>query len=203
MKLTDKEIHFIDTYLNNSGIVYEDIRFEMTDHVATAMEAMEGDFYENFREYMIVNKASILKADKHFKKTALQRALRSLVGNMLKPLPLLLGVGTGLAAYLFAGTVGNDQAGVALDVAYISLSLLFAVLYLWRYFADKFKYSVADKLCGIVVGGLYWASFLFRPYHFGGSETVFAVFAALFLYTAVMAAVTFRQLITIYRLKLN
>lgn len=61
MKLTDKEIRFIDTYLNNSGIVYEDIRFEMTDHVATAMEAMEGDFYENFREYMIANKALSLR----------------------------------------------------------------------------------------------------------------------------------------------
>lgn len=203
MKLTGEQIRFIDTYLKNSGIVYEDIRFEMTDHVATALEAMDGEFYENFREYMVANKASILEADKRFKKIALRRALRSLADNMLKPMPLLSAIAIGITAYAFAAAVGNDRAGVVLDVTYMSLLFLFAVLYLWRYFADKYKYSVADKLCGVVVGSLYWASFLFRPYHFGGNKMVFAVFAMLFLYTAVMAAVTFRRLISMYRLKLN
>lgn len=73
MKLTGEQIRFIDTYLKNSGIVYEDIRFEMTDHVATALEAMDGEFYEDFREYMVANKASILEADKRFKNIALRR----------------------------------------------------------------------------------------------------------------------------------
>lgn len=118
-------------------------------------------------------------------------------------MPLLSAIAVGITAYAFAAAVGNDRAGVVLDAVYLSLLFLFAVLYMWRYFADKFKYSVADRLCGAVIGGLYWASFIFRPYHFGGSAIVFALFAVLFLYTAVMAAITFRQLISMYRLKLN
>jgi hypothetical protein len=38
MKLTKENIVFIDKYLQNSGVFYYDVRVEMLDHVATAVE---------------------------------------------------------------------------------------------------------------------------------------------------------------------
>lgn len=42
--LAPEHLQFINNYLENSGVKYLDIRYEMTDHVATALENREGDF---------------------------------------------------------------------------------------------------------------------------------------------------------------
>ena len=39
MKLTPDQIAFIDNYLSNSGAYYTDVRLEMIDHVALAIES--------------------------------------------------------------------------------------------------------------------------------------------------------------------
>ncbi len=36
--LTPEQIKFIDTYLKNSGVEFLDVRVEMIDHVASAIE---------------------------------------------------------------------------------------------------------------------------------------------------------------------
>lgn len=68
MKLTAENIQFIDNYLKNSEVIYYDIRMEMLDHVATAveqkMEAENLDFYDAFKSYMAVNKIEVLKGNK-------------------------------------------------------------------------------------------------------------------------------------------
>ncbi|MDH7446394.1 hypothetical protein [Aquimarina sp. 2201CG14-23] len=65
-KLTIDDIQFIDTYLSNSDIHYEDIRVEMIDHVASEIESRinQGDehsFYDVFKDYMVENKTLIVK----------------------------------------------------------------------------------------------------------------------------------------------
>jgi hypothetical protein len=68
MKLTKENIQFIDTYLKNSNVIYVDIRLEMTDHIATAVEDKMKeenlDFYDGFKNYMVENKTTILKNNK-------------------------------------------------------------------------------------------------------------------------------------------
>ena len=57
--LTSQNIKFIDNYLKNSEVIYYDIRMEMLDHVATAveqkMQTENLDFYDAFKSYMVVN----------------------------------------------------------------------------------------------------------------------------------------------------
>ncbi|WP_329806792.1 hypothetical protein [Flavobacterium facile] len=68
MKLTKENIQFIDNYLKNSQVIYYDIRMEMLDHVATAveqkMEVENLDFYDAFKNYMVINKTELLKLNK-------------------------------------------------------------------------------------------------------------------------------------------
>ncbi|MEJ6791698.1 MAG: hypothetical protein QNK89_02890 [Lacinutrix sp.] len=71
VKLTKEEIQFIDNYLDNSEVIYADIRLEITDHIASEIEAiMETDktaiFYDVFKSYMVENKANLLNENKKF-----------------------------------------------------------------------------------------------------------------------------------------
>ena len=65
IKITKQQIQFIDNYLQNSEFIFVDVRAEMTDHVASAVEAkmqqQNLDFYDAFKSYMIENKAALLK----------------------------------------------------------------------------------------------------------------------------------------------
>ena len=68
MALTVDHIRFIDHYLIHSEVVFADLRAEMTDHIASAVEAKMQtenlDFYDAFKNYMAVHKKEILKGNK-------------------------------------------------------------------------------------------------------------------------------------------
>lgn len=70
-KLSKENLQFIDNYLDNSNIIYADIRMEMTDHVASEIETRmrennEANFYTVFKSYMVENKANLLLQNKKF-----------------------------------------------------------------------------------------------------------------------------------------
>lgn len=66
MNLTKEQIQFIDQYLKKSEVVFDDLRMELVDHTASAvahkMLEEDIDFYDAFKNYMVENKRSILKA---------------------------------------------------------------------------------------------------------------------------------------------
>lgn len=63
--LNQEQIKFIDHYLQGSKVRYVDVRSELTDHIATAVEhKMQEealDFYEAFKAFMAVNKQQLLQ----------------------------------------------------------------------------------------------------------------------------------------------
>jgi hypothetical protein len=66
MKLSKENLQFIDTYLENSSVTFIDVRMELTDHIASAIEQeltenTNTTFYHVFKQYMIENKKSLLK----------------------------------------------------------------------------------------------------------------------------------------------
>lgn len=79
-KLTKDQIQFIDTYLKKSDVIYDDIRLEMVDHVATAIETElsqdeDKEFYDVFKAFMVKHKKELLDSNKKFiKKSALKVA---------------------------------------------------------------------------------------------------------------------------------
>ena len=94
MKLTKENLQFIDTYLKNNQVIYIDIRYEMIDHIATAVEHKMKeerlDFYEAFKNYMLLNKTALLKNSK--KSTSFSWLE---IGTYLKYLisPILIAIG--------------------------------------------------------------------------------------------------------------
>jgi len=92
MKLTSKEIVFIDNYLQKSDVIFIDIRAEMTDHIATAvedkMQQEDLDFYDAFKDFMSVNKKEILRRNNsNFK--YFQEAILSFSKTLYQPYNLV------------------------------------------------------------------------------------------------------------------
>ena len=70
MTLTKEQLQFIDTYLENSDIVYIDVRREMVDTVATSIEqqmTIETDFYVAFKSYMVKHKKDLQDSNSKLK----------------------------------------------------------------------------------------------------------------------------------------
>jgi hypothetical protein len=95
MKLTPQNIQFIDNYLKNSEVIYYDIRMEMLDHVATAVEqkmkAENLDFHDAFKNYMVANKKEILKGNKLWPGIS-KDILLNFLKFLFQPIMILIGV---------------------------------------------------------------------------------------------------------------
>ena len=151
MKLTAENIQFIDNYLKNSEVIYYDIRMEILDHVATAveqkMEAENLDFYDAFKSYMVVNKKEILKGNKeeglHFKEPLKKFGLFA-----IQPFQLFLAFITFLIVYFFTQYFGINDFTKYIYVIIIFTYLIFGVLhFLWTW---KRKFYYIDKNFSII-----------------------------------------------------
>src|SRR5690242_7107232 len=147
-KLTTEEIRFIDNYLYNSGVVYIDIRYEMTDHVAAALEEMEGSFSENFRNYMAVHKAELLKNNSGFKTSAAKRAGQLLLGNFISPKFLGIVAIVFLAAFWCQSKIGYEEVKTEFIMLHVLISVGAFITTIFFWLVSEKKYSVVDKLTG-------------------------------------------------------
>ena len=94
MKLTKEEIKFIDNYLTNADVKHIDIRLEMIDHVATAIETemQNGDkrgFYYIFKDYMVENKRKLLKENNKFINSTTQKVFLKFLKQLISPICIL------------------------------------------------------------------------------------------------------------------
>jgi len=103
-KLTAENIQFIRNYLKNSDVVFIDVRLEMTDHVASAIEEKlnknpELEFYDAFKTYMLQHKKELLKSTSKHRWDLDKKALKVIGKNMFHP--LILGIFLGILGVLY------------------------------------------------------------------------------------------------------
>ena len=149
--LTSQNIKFIDNYLKNSEVIYYDIRMEMLDHVATAvekkMQAENLDFYDAFKSYMVVNKKEILKGNKeeglYFKEPLKKFGLFS-----IQPIQILLAIGIFSIVYFFTQYFGINDFTKYIYVIIIATYFVFLILHYLLTWKKKFYYI--DKNFSII-----------------------------------------------------
>ncbi|MFT5847144.1 hypothetical protein [Psychroserpens sp.] len=94
VRLEKEHIQFIENYLENSDILYADIRMEMTDHVASEIEQLINSnnlgFYETFKSYMVNNKATLIDNNKQFLKGTDKAIMNRLWVELIKIQTLLV-----------------------------------------------------------------------------------------------------------------
>lgn len=133
-KLTKDDIQFIDTYLKNSDVIYDDIRIEMVDHVATAIEneladKKTDDFYTIFKNYMVENKKALIDSNNQFVKKAHNRVGKMLLNNMLTKTSVLVLVSTILLAYF--SSINLEVKTFYRVFGFLPLIIIIASLYLF------------------------------------------------------------------------
>lgn len=161
MKLSQENIQFIDTYLENSEIHFADIRMEMVDHIASSLEAElelnnELSFYDAFKAYMISNKTRLLQDNEGFLRNTYNNLLKLIWLNMLTVNSFLVFLGVIISARFFINNFGFET----IEAAYISFPLLsFIVLgFVYLVVLRVFNY---DRFSGVERIGLVYV-FLFQ-----------------------------------------
>jgi hypothetical protein len=150
-KLTKEDIQFIDTYLDNSDVVYADVRLEMVDHIASDIENSmkngdERDFYYIFKDYMVNNKASLLNNYKSFKSKTLNKLTLKLLRSFLTLKSIFLTcVLVGLCLFFKEHIVTYLNEDVFIMLWFFTTLLVF-VLWLYSNTKTKTRFIAIEQL---------------------------------------------------------
>jgi hypothetical protein len=148
MKLSKDQILFIDRALADAGFMYHDIRYEVTDHIAAALEQQEGDFNTAFTSYVAVHGSELFTIKRQFVKIAMRRAIIALFKNLLRSWAII-----SVAAVTALGMYAHnfyERADVADTLQQVFYMVLFITLMLpfYRYFKGKPVYTAVAKAAG-------------------------------------------------------
>lgn len=154
IQLTKEEIRFVDAYLKQSDVIFVDIRAEMTDHIATAverkMEAEGIDFYNAFKIYMAANKKGILASNNKMYRDFPQ-VLGSFLRTLYRPYNLVSAV---LLLLLFHYISGFNEAVLLKSIHKILFASIFGfavlqLLYSWGIM--KARYMCLEKTVSVLL----------------------------------------------------
>jgi len=128
MKLTEKQIALIDKALIKAGINYIDIRIELTDHIAVALEQKDERFEHHLKGYILQHKSELKKLNRRFIGIAMGKAYKQLFITMLKPLFLLITAAVFAIGYALNTFWGRANTILALFLIYMAICCLITSL---------------------------------------------------------------------------
>jgi len=201
MSLTSENIQFIDNYLKNSEVIYYDIRMEMLDHVATAVEQKKEleniDFYDAFKSYMIINKKEILKGNK-FWSVYSKDTIISFLKFLLHPIMILIVV----SFYLF---YKNVEVSNYFSDSFTVRNLFFVLMIILAFFQLiyfrlilKQRFFVLEKLGGLLTI-IYYVQMFFMNQNKDETPSVFTL--TLFSYITIAYLLYFTR--EVYKFNTN
>ena len=185
MKLSKEHLQFIDNYLKNSEVIYYDIRMEMLDHISSAieqkMELENLDFYDAFKEYMVVNKKDILKGNKDGRSVSYSKVIfKNFLLFLIKPY-MLVGLLGFFSVFHFVEVKNFFSDAFSINnlffVSIISVAF-FQIFYF--YFFLKERFYVIERTGGILAI-LYYAQIIFLT-GYGNNESPSNLILTIFFY---------------------
>ncbi len=199
MKLNEQQIRFIDTYLKNSGVEYVDIRCEMTDHVASALESQEGDFEANFKRYMLQHKKGLLASNRKFRWQAGRKAALLLFGNLVRPRFLAILATIFLATYFMIQIFPPEEV---MDSYFACFVIFIAILFLYNWYlrlSGRSRFSVLNYVLAIAYTIVYIAVFVVRGDRYLSTEVLLVSYYAGFSAFIIEVFFTYKQLMAKYK----
>ena len=185
MKVSKQEIQFIDNYLQKHDVVFVDIRAEMVDHIAAAVEekmAKEGiDFYDAFKSYMIANSKAILKNNKKNWSFSLSQ-IKKFFFFLVKP-QMLVVLGLLLALSKLLEHNKSLNYFIAHSSRYFLHSIIFIAIielvYFWFILKKRFYYIEKNGQLLLI---LYWINLIFlHPFDKTDNTNFYGVLIFLYL----------------------
>lgn len=170
-KLTKEDIQFIDNYLENSDVIYADIRMEMTDHVASEIETlMEADaslyFYDAFKNYMIKNKKNLLNQNKKFVNTITNENAKLIFKELIAFKTILIFIGIAILSYYTLGELNASIIKNIFTIPLFSMIPLVIIYFLSSKILNLDRFSGVERLAflfGILFQIIHLISIVVRP----------------------------------------
>lgn len=206
MKLSTQEIHFIDNYLQKHDFVFVDIRAEMIDHIAAAVEDKMSkeaiDFYDAFKNYMITNRKDILKSNKQnwsFSFSEIKKFTQFLVRPQMLVILVLLFMASNLLSHNKAFNYFMKHSG---HYFFYSMFFIAIIQLVYFYFILKKRFYYIEKN-GQLLAILYWINLLFlKPFGETDNTSFYGTLIFLYLFFGyVLFSIT--QIRNFFKLKLN
>lgn len=181
-QLSHEQIKFIDTYLQKSDVIFVDIRAELTDHIASAveekMEAENLDFYDAFKDFMVYNKKQLLKSKDYFSPAAI-----SFAKTLYKPYNLGIGFLIIISCYFILQFSNSNEIFRKIYLILFWSTFFFAGLqFIYTFLILKKRFIYLEKL-SFTLTGIYYINLFFNGFfdHFSGSMTSVAIVAYLMI----------------------
>lgn len=172
MSLTKENIKFIDTYLINTDIQFIDVRMEMVDHIATAvendMQENNRSFYDTFKYYMVLHKKQLEKDYDRLRKD-LQTKSFGILGRKMATYPFVVLFITLWTMLFFWNQVFSTSFPYVFVVwgCFIFTALIY---FLGTLPKRNYRFSSLEMLAWPMLLGVYILNFF---YNFSYSEAIF------------------------------
>jgi cation transport ATPase len=208
MKLTQDQIQSIDTYLIKSDIRFIDVRMELVDHIANAIEhkikAEQLSFYDTFKAYMVENKRDLIKNYERLKKKNQMKGFGLVLQNLKKPISILI---FALSCLLFFNF--EVLFGFVFPFIPVMWTLLIATSLIYITFSYPFKknrFSGLEALSWVMFSLSYLFQVLFnfaepKPLFYEQAPVIITVFVAIISTFCIAWIVTFFEQRKNYRIK--
>ncbi len=193
MKLTQDNIKNIDSALGKIGIAYIDIRYELTDHVATVLEQKDGDFEIELEAYIIENKKHLRKLNRKMFVAGLTKSYKELGLNLLKPLPIVGSIVVFAVAMLMLPVVGQEILTRILFLLFLLFTGITTFSTLNRMFRYRKQYSGGIGYGFLVLAFLYLNVFMMGWQNYLPSAVVVLYYAIVAVCSVVMMITAQKQ----------
>jgi hypothetical protein len=191
MKLTKEQIQFIDNFLQRNDVVFVDIRQEMLDHIATAVEDLiengEINFHDAFVGYVNSNKKELFKMNRSvwwFSFSEIKNYLRF----FLKPISLFTNALIIVIYFLFSKNEDLIFFKENLPFYFLLSFLIISAINFFYFFVIKRKRYFLIERNSIILLILYWINLLIlHPFdkqktYLDGLEILFMCLCVVYVY---------------------
>jgi hypothetical protein len=203
--ITTNQIQLIDESLKKIGVSYIDIRYEMTDHIATALEDDEKDrpFEHTLKGYIINHKKELQKINKKFMLISMVNAYKKLLYNMFTIRFLALFFLVYLNAFLLSLFMERDSVTRILFIAITVIVCVASFSSIYNLIKRKDSNSFTHGLSFVNVITVYPSIFMMSWQGKIASDNLVLLYYTVVIWVSVIMAVTVRQLNVQYKLRYN
>jgi hypothetical protein len=201
--ITTQQLALIDATLKMLGIGYVDTRFEMADHIATAIEELPGDFGEKLRGYIVSHKKELKRTNRQFMFIALKRNLKYLLASSIKPWSFLMVAFIFSTAMILTTVLGRANVVLLLFLSFVVLNCVTSMPNARKALLDKNQYSAILGF-GILPAPLIYISIGMLKWHNEmTSDALVMLCYTLLISFSVLILVTTKQVNKQYKLRYN
>lgn len=203
--ITTNQIQLIDESLKKIGVSYIDIRYEMTDHIATALEDDEKDrpFEHKLKGYIVNHKKELQKINKKFMFISMVNAYKKLLYNMFTIRFLALFFLVYLNAFLLSLFMERESVTrlLFIVIAIIICAASFSSIY--NLLKKRDSHSFNHGLSFVNVITLYPSIFMMGWQREITSDNMVLLYYTVVIWVSIIMGITMRQLNAQYKLRYN